>query len=43
MFTGGAPGSFNSNPGMRSRSDDFTQNPGSYIVLFKYIFIGIYS
>ncbi|VVC39829.1 Hypothetical protein CINCED_3A004329 [Cinara cedri] len=25
---GGPPGSFNNNPGMRSRSDDFTQNPG---------------
>ncbi|XP_050442850.1 eukaryotic translation initiation factor 4H-like [Adelges cooleyi] len=25
---GGAPGSFNNNPGMRSRSDDFTQNAG---------------
>jgi RNA recognition motif-containing protein len=24
----GPPGSFNSNPGMRGRSDDFTQNPG---------------
>lgn len=29
MLTGGGPpGSFNNNPGMRSRSDDFTQNPG---------------
>jgi len=31
---GGAPGSFSNNPGMRSRSDDFTQNSGKYLNLF---------
>lgn len=41
MITGGAPGNFNSNLGMRNRGDDFTQNPGNDIGLFKYVHISV--